>query len=102
MILKSLRKLLKHGCLALLVVMLVSLGLVAALRYVNPPSSAVIIAWELENGRDALHKWQALEQISPHLQMAVITSEDQKFPHHFGFDFDSIKSALNESKSKPK
>ncbi len=102
MIFKSLRKLLKYSCLLLLVVMLASLGMVAALRYINPPSSAVIIAWELANGRHALHKWQDLEQISPHLQMAVIASEDQKFPHHFGFDFDSIRSALSESNGRPR
>ena len=74
--------------------------MVLVLRWVDPPSSAVIAAWEASSGREAQHRWRALEQISPNLQMAVIAAEDQKFPQHFGFDFDSLQKALSENRKR--
>jgi len=76
--------------------------LVLALRWINPPTSAVIVAWELQSGRTAAHKWRSLDSISPYLQIAVITSEDQKFPDHFGFDIESIQQSLDENNSRPR
>ncbi|KUJ82947.1 monofunctional biosynthetic peptidoglycan transglycosylase [Microbulbifer flavimaris] len=76
--------------------------LVLALRWIDPPSSAVILAWELRNGRQARQQWQPLENISPQLQMAVIAAEDQKFAHHFGFDFASLQKALSEDRKRPR
>lgn len=38
--------------------------------------------------------WRDWEAISPHLAIAVVAAEDQKFPAHFGFDFGSIRNAL--------
>ena len=35
-----------------------------------------------------------LEQISPNAAFAVIASEDQQFPFHAGFDFNSIREAV--------
>ncbi|WP_346838434.1 monofunctional biosynthetic peptidoglycan transglycosylase [Microbulbifer sp. SAOS-129_SWC] len=74
--------------------------LVLALRWVDPPSSAVIQAWQLHSGRKAQQQWRPLEQISPHLQMAVIAAEDQKFPNHFGFDFAALQKALSEDRRR--
>jgi monofunctional biosynthetic peptidoglycan transglycosylase len=42
------------------------------------------------------HTWVDRERIAPAAQLAVIASEDQKFPFHHGFDFDSIQDALRE------
>ena len=42
-------------------------------------------------------QWVSLEQISPHAAIAVIASEDQQFPFHAGFDFDSIREAVRDS-----
>ncbi|MCW8126608.1 monofunctional biosynthetic peptidoglycan transglycosylase [Microbulbifer halophilus] len=76
--------------------------LVLALRWVDPPSSMVILAWQQQNDRQAQCDWQPLEKISPHLQMAVIAAEDQKFPRHHGFDFASLKKALEENRKRPR
>lgn len=47
--------------------------------------------------------WQPLEKISPHLQLAVVCSEDQNFLQHNGFDFEAIDKALQHNeKSKRK
>jgi monofunctional biosynthetic peptidoglycan transglycosylase len=42
------------------------------------------------------HVWVDRSRIAATVQLAVIASEDQKFPFHHGFDFDSIQDALRE------
>lgn len=42
------------------------------------------------------HKWVPLEEITPNLPIAVISSEDQNFLVHNGFDVDAIKVAIKE------
>jgi monofunctional biosynthetic peptidoglycan transglycosylase len=95
-----LRLLLKSVGWLLLALVTASLLCVLALRWVNPPTTAVIATWQLESGRRASQVWQPLEGISPHLQMAVIAAEDQKFPDHHGFDIDSIRRALSEDRRR--
>ncbi|MGI1679518.1 MAG: monofunctional biosynthetic peptidoglycan transglycosylase [Cellvibrionaceae bacterium] len=88
-------------CLAI-IFLIASFVLVIFFKWINPSSSAVIIAWEWKSDQHAEHIWQPIENISPALQLAVIASEDQKFPNHFGFDLDSLKKALNEKNGKPR
>lgn len=42
------------------------------------------------------HHWVPLEEMSSHLPVAVMGSEDQLFLQHHGFDFDQIEKALKE------
>lgn len=42
------------------------------------------------------HKWVPSEDISRHLANAVIASEDNRFPDHYGFDFKAIETAAKE------
>ncbi|HXH30021.1 MAG TPA: monofunctional biosynthetic peptidoglycan transglycosylase [Bacteriovoracaceae bacterium] len=44
--------------------------------------------------------WVPLEEISPHLQKAVIASEDPKFLEHRGFDFEAIARAIDTNKRR--
>ncbi len=44
------------------------------------------------------YHWQSYDQISKFLVLAVIASEDQKFPDHFGFDIAQIEKAYTEGK----
>ena len=86
----------------LLCVLAVPALAVLALRWIDPPTSAFM----LEARADALlhgehdyrthYHWVALEAISPQAAIAVIASEDQQFPFHFGFDFKSIREAVRE------
>lgn len=47
--------------------------------------------------------WVPLEKISPHVQLAVVCSEDQNYLKHNGFDFGAIKKAMKHNeKSKKK
>lgn len=44
------------------------------------------------------HDWEPLENISVRLQRAVIASEDQKFPDHYGLDVEAMQKALQHNK----
>jgi hypothetical protein len=38
--------------------------------------------------------WTALQDISPYMQVAVLTTEDGAFPHHRGFNHGAIRSSI--------
>ena len=44
------------------------------------------------------HHWVSLDNISPHLPVAVMASEDQRFLLHHGFDFDAIQKAAKRNR----
>ena len=48
------------------------------------------------------HNWVSIDQISKNLSLAVVCSEDQNFPNHFGIDFKAIKRSLEASKNGKK
>jgi monofunctional biosynthetic peptidoglycan transglycosylase len=79
--------------------MLVTGGAVLLLRWLNPPISAfmaetTVAAWISRDRTYQLHHhWVDLTQISPNLPLAVVASEDQKFPDHWGFDVAAIEKA---------
>ena len=81
---------------------------VAALRWINPPftafmAEAQIAAWtSRDSNYVSRHSWVDLDQISPNLPLAVVASEDQKFPEHWGFDVAAIEKAyaLNQHSHK--
>ena len=39
------------------------------------------------------HHWVPLDEMSPHMPVAVMASEDGRFLLHHGFDFDAIEKA---------
>ena len=76
-----------------------SVGSVAVFRWINPPYSAFmaeaqIAAWANRDSSYVFrYSWVDLSRISPNLPLAVVASEDQKFPEHWGFDVESIEKA---------
>ena len=72
------------------------------LRWVEPPSSSFMLqrqitAWQ--HGLASFHlryTWVDWHTISPYAALAVIASEDQKFPQHWGFDFTAITTAVQD------
>ncbi|HLG22916.1 MAG TPA: monofunctional biosynthetic peptidoglycan transglycosylase [Candidatus Manganitrophaceae bacterium] len=72
---------------------------VEALAKRNPQTTAFIEArrkeaLERKKNRDVRQRWRFLSGISPHLQHAVIVSEDDRFYEHDGFDWEAIKDAV--------
>ncbi len=78
---------------------LVTLPDVAYLAAVNPNTTVLIEARQAEaaaKGRPIALSWTwvPLVRISPHLQKAVIVSEDASFYQHHGFDWEGLLEAL--------
>jgi monofunctional biosynthetic peptidoglycan transglycosylase len=76
-----------------------SVLMVVLMRWINPPFSAFMAemqfsAWAKDDRTYVFrHHWVDLNQISPNLPLAVVASEDQKFPEHWGFDVEAIEKA---------
>jgi len=66
---------------------------VAALRWVSPPTSSVMVQRALQGQAWPQYHWVSLETIAPSAALAVVAAEDQKFPQHRGFDLDAIEAA---------
>ena len=97
---KSFFQRLALGILGILLFCIVaSVVAVALLRWINPPYSAFMAqtqfaAWAKHDRTYVFrHRWVDLNQISPNLPLAVVASEDQKFPEHWGFDVEAIEKA---------
>lgn len=79
---------------------------VLTLRWVDPWTSAFMVdaridAWRADRPFKLRYRWADLEQMSPHVPMAVVASEDQRFAQHAGFDFEAIrKAAEHNARSK--
>ncbi len=66
-------------------------------RFVNPPASAFMLGYRMAHpGQELRHEWVPMSDISPWMPLAVVASEDQRFPQHWGVDFVAIRQALAE------
>lgn len=81
-------------------VLLVSLALVLPWRWIPPPTTAFILQEQVQEAGSIHRQWLPLQAISSELAIAVVAAEDQKFPRHHGFDFDSLWRALSEERSR--
>ncbi|WP_158883147.1 monofunctional biosynthetic peptidoglycan transglycosylase [Rhodanobacter sp. L36] len=90
---------------ALLILALAWLALswlvVLVLRFVPPWTSAVMLERRVgavvhgEKDFRLRHRWVPWNEVSPWVPLAMVAGEDQKFPYHHGFDFDSIQDAMD-------
>lgn len=88
-----------------LFIVLISSLLVLSLRWYNPETTAFMVANKraLKAGGAhhpaVRHQWVNYEDISPAMALAVVASEDQLFPRHYGFDTKAIKKAYSDIKA---
>lgn len=80
-----------------------SFGYVVALKYLPVLVTPLIISRWIDtigtNESGHVYKrWRAYDDISKEAALAVVASEDQAFPTHWGFDFDEIHDAMRENK----
>jgi monofunctional glycosyltransferase len=81
-----------------------SVGSVLVMRFVDPFTSSfmvrdrILALWQGDKNYHFAHNWADWANISPHMKVAVIASEDQKFPDHHGFDFDSMGKAWSANR----
>ena len=78
-----------------------TLLVILLLRFVDPPvwSWMILRAIDPPNGYPAhyYHEWRDLEEIAPVMPLAVVAAEDQRFPRHYGLDFDAINDSVQDA-----
>ena len=84
----------------------ISIGLVILFKFVPVPVTPLMFIRSLEqisSGEKLVwkHDWVSIDEMSIHIQKAVIASEDGKFTSHNGFDVKAIEKAYeNNQKGK--
>lgn len=69
-------------------------------RWINPPITMTqLVSWV--SGHGLKRDYVDYSEMSSHAKLAVISSEDQLFPDHNGFDWKSIKKAMKYNEKKP-
>lgn len=76
-------------------------------RFVNPPLTPLMVircTEQLFDGKPLTLKkdWVPIEEISKHLPLAVVSSEDNEFLNHYGIDFEAIEKAKELNKKSKK
>jgi len=89
----------------LLSIALIAFGLpvvlVLIMKFVNPP----FWGWQISRTlfppqgypEYSQHKWVSIDDTSSILPLAVMASEDQQFPNHWGIDIHALLSVIRES-----
>ena len=90
---------------AALVFFAVSILSVILFRFVPVPFTILMLQRCVEQKMDGKemkmkHEWVSLDNISNNLQLAVVTSEDQNFLWHHGFDFKAIEKAVKDNEKQ--
>jgi len=101
-----LKKALKIVLKVILWFFILSIASTIIFRWVPVPVTPLMLKRCVEQKMDGksmklTKDWESLDNISPHLQLAVVCSEDQNFLLHYGFDFKALKKAMiNNEKGK--
>ena len=84
----------------LLGLFLFSIFIVVVYKFVPVPFTPLMVIRYFENPEESIeHDWVPMDEISKHVQLAVIASEDQNFANHSGFDFKAIQKAMDDNRS---
>ncbi|GAB7200309.1 monofunctional biosynthetic peptidoglycan transglycosylase [Dickeya oryzae] len=87
----------------LLGIVAIWLAAILLFAFLPVPFSAVMVdrqlsAWLSGDFSYVAHSdWVSMDDIAAVAPLAVIAAEDQKFPQHWGFDFDAISAALKHN-----
>ena len=77
---------------------LFSIFMVLLYKWLPVPFTPLMAIRYFENPEEEIrHSWVPRQDISRHLQLGVIASEDQNFVKHNGFDFEAIEKAIEDN-----
>ncbi len=95
-----LKRLWRRSLRVFLWMFILQLFYIVLLKWVDPP----ITITQLSNwigGHGMKRDYISRNAISPNAKLAVIAAEDQLFPDHSGFDWKSIRKAMQYNEKKP-
>ncbi|MBX2868133.1 MAG: monofunctional biosynthetic peptidoglycan transglycosylase [Acidiferrobacterales bacterium] len=71
---------------------------ITSLRWIDPLTSSVMLQQNIKarfhNKSIVDYQWVPWEELSPQLALAVVASEDQRFPKHHGIDFTELRKVI--------
>ena len=76
-----------------LILFLAQLFYIVILKWVNPPITLTQLG-SVFSGDGLKRDYVAYDDMSYYMKLAVISSEDQIYPDHSGFDWKSIEAAM--------
>ncbi|WP_313386325.1 monofunctional biosynthetic peptidoglycan transglycosylase [Chishuiella sp.] len=74
---------------------------IVVLKWINPPFTITQVQQMFEQGK-LKRDYISYDKMGDNIKIAVVSSEDQKFPVHNGFDIDGIQKAIEKNKSGKK
>lgn len=83
-----------------LILFIAQLIYIIALKWINPPITLTQLSSWI-SGDGLKRDYVGYDEMSSQIKLAVISSEDQIFPDHDGFDWKSIEKAMKYNKRKP-
>jgi monofunctional biosynthetic peptidoglycan transglycosylase len=98
-----LRKTFRIVLQALILFFITSFSYALYLRWFPPFTTPTIVmrAFEPKDSTKTWHgidsRWKSYDNISDNVKLAVIASEDQAFPTHYGFDYEAIQKAMKHN-----
>ena len=96
---KTVKKALRIIFGTLFTLFLLSIAIVILYRFVPVPITPLMVTRHITEGTAINYEWTPIEKISPYLPLAVISSEDNLFLEHNGFDFKAIEKARAEARA---
>jgi monofunctional biosynthetic peptidoglycan transglycosylase len=76
--------------------LLLSIGAVLLLRWIEPGYSAVMLQRLAVEQASQHQTWVGIDEMAPAMALAVVAAEDQRFPDHWGFDAVEILAAVEQ------
>lgn len=83
-----------------LILFIAQLLYIIILKWINPPITLTQLSSWI-SGDGLKRDYVSDDEISYNMKLAVISSEDQLFPDHTGFDWKSIEKAMKYNERKP-
>ena len=83
-----------------LILFIAQLVYIIVLKWINPPITLTQLS-SFVSGDGLKRDYVDYDEMSSQMKLAVISSEDQIFPDHDGFDWKSIEKAMKYNKKKP-
>ena len=73
------------------------------MRWIDPPTTAFVMHARIDGWRQPRpvvirRTWIDWDAISPSAKLAVVASEDQRFPDHPGFDVEQIRASIDDAR----
>jgi monofunctional biosynthetic peptidoglycan transglycosylase len=95
----SFKKYVRKAGRVLIILTILQFVYIILLKWIDPPITVTQLG-SVFQGYGLTRDYVSMKNISPHARLAVMASEDQLFPDHDGFDWNSIKKAMKSNKRK--